>query len=68
MKVRLGVLKDKKPKEYKLSKKYLKFLSLRTKLNDEERFAKANFIIDNNSDLVFLKKQIHDFLKNHEMI
>jgi hypothetical protein len=38
MKVRLGVLKDKKPKEYKLSKKYLKFLSLRTKLNDEERY------------------------------
>lgn len=38
MKVRLGVLKDKKPKEYKLSKKYLNFLSKRTKLNDKERY------------------------------
>jgi len=46
--------------------RFNKIVSLQ--LNDEERFAKANFIIDNNSDLVFLKKQIHDFLKNHEMI
>jgi len=38
MKVRLSVLKDKKPKEYKLAKKYLKFLSNRTKLNDKERY------------------------------
>ena len=37
MKVRLEVLKDKKPKEYKLSKKYFEFLGKRTKLNDEER-------------------------------
>ena len=38
MKVRLEVLKDKKPKEYKLSKKYFEFLGKRTKLNDEERY------------------------------
>jgi len=33
-------------------------------LKDEERFEKANFIIDNNSDLIFLKKQILEILKN----
>ncbi len=38
MKVRLEVLKDKKPKEYKLSKKYFEFLGKRTKLSDEERY------------------------------
>ncbi len=32
MKVRLEVLKDKKPKEYQLSKKYFDFLGKRTKL------------------------------------
>lgn len=38
MKVRLEVLKDKKPKEYKLSKKYFEFLGKRTKLKDAERY------------------------------
>ena len=38
MKVRLEVLKDKKPKEYELSKKYFEFLGKRTKLNDKERY------------------------------
>ena len=38
MKVRLEVLKDKKPQEYKLAKKYFKFLSKRTDLNDDERY------------------------------
>ena len=38
MKVRLEVLKDKKPKEYKLSEKYLKFLGERTKLKNKERY------------------------------
>ena len=38
MKVRLQVLKDKKPKEYKLSKKYFEFLGKRTKLSGEERY------------------------------
>ena len=38
MKVRLEVLKDKKPKEYKLSKKYFEFLGKRTKLDNEERY------------------------------
>ena len=38
MKVRLEVLKDKKPKEYKLSKKYFEFLGKRTKLSGEERY------------------------------
>jgi hypothetical protein len=38
MKVRLGVLKNKKPQEYKLAKKYLNFLSARTKLSENERY------------------------------
>ena len=42
MKVRLEVLKDKKPQEYKLSEKYFKFLGERTKLKNEERY-KFNF-------------------------
>lgn len=42
MKVRLEVLKNKKPQEYKLSEKYLEFLGKRTKLKNEERY-KFNF-------------------------
>lgn len=38
MKVRLEVLKDKKPQQYKLAKKYFEFLSYRTKLNDKDRY------------------------------
>ena len=38
MKVRLEVLKDKKPKEYNLAKKYFEFLSQRTRLSEEERY------------------------------
>jgi len=38
MKVRLEVLKYKKPEQYKLSKKYLEFLSKRTKLPENERY------------------------------
>ena len=38
MKVRLEVLKDKKPQEYTLSEKYLNFLSERTKLKNKERY------------------------------
>jgi hypothetical protein len=38
MKVRLEVLKDTKPKQYKLSKKYFDFLGKRTKLSDNERY------------------------------
>jgi hypothetical protein len=38
MKVRLEVLKYKKSKQYKLSKKYLDFLGKRTKLSDNERY------------------------------
>lgn len=38
MKVRLEVLKNKKPDEYKLAKRYFEFLGKRTKLNDEERY------------------------------
>jgi len=37
MKVRLEVLKDKKPDQYKLSKKYFEFLGKRTKLSENER-------------------------------
>lgn len=38
MKVRLNVLKNKKPEEYKLSERYFKFLGERTKLNNNERY------------------------------
>ena len=38
MKVRLEVLKDKKPEQYKLSKQYFEFLGNRTKLNDIDRY------------------------------
>jgi len=38
MKVRLEVLKNKKPEQYNLSKKYFNFLSQRTKLDDKSRF------------------------------
>jgi hypothetical protein len=44
MKVRLEVLKNKKPEEYKLAKKYFKFLSKRTDLSEDERY-KAKFVI-----------------------
>lgn len=38
MKVRLEVLKDKKPEQYSLSNKYFKFLGKRTKLDSKERY------------------------------
>jgi hypothetical protein len=38
MKVRLNVLKNKKPEQYTLSKKYLDFLSERTKLDKITRY------------------------------
>ena len=38
MKVRLEVLKNKKPKEYALAKRYFIFLGNRTKLDEEERY------------------------------
>lgn len=38
MKVRLEVLKDKKPEQYRLSKKYFDFLGKRTKLSENERY------------------------------
>lgn len=43
MKVRLEVLKDIKPEQYKLSKKYFDFLSKRTSLNNDDRY-KSIFI------------------------
>ena len=43
MKVRLGVLKDKKPKQYALANKYFKFLGNRTNLNEKDRY-KARFV------------------------
>ena len=44
MYVRLRVLKDKKPQQYKLSERYFKFLGERTALKNEERY-KFNFKI-----------------------
>ena len=44
MKVRLEVLKEKKPQEYNLAKKYFNFLRQRTKLNEDQRY-KSIFII-----------------------
>lgn len=38
MKVRLDVLKDKKPREYSLANRYFKFLSRRTDLSEDERY------------------------------
>jgi hypothetical protein len=38
MKVRLEVLKDKKPEQYSISKKYFEFLKKRTKLDNKERY------------------------------
>lgn len=38
MKVRLEVLKAKKPEQFKLSKKYFEFLGNRTKLDNKERY------------------------------
>ena len=38
MKVRLEVLKNKKPEQYKLSKKYFDFLGKRTKLDNKTRY------------------------------
>jgi hypothetical protein len=38
MKVRLEVLKLKKPEQYNLSKKYFDFLGERTKLNNKDRY------------------------------
>jgi hypothetical protein len=38
MKVRLKVLQSKKPKQYALANKYLKFLGKRTKLNETDRY------------------------------
>jgi benzoyl-CoA reductase/2-hydroxyglutaryl-CoA dehydratase subunit BcrC/BadD/HgdB len=44
MKVRLEVLKDLKPAQFALSKRYFEFLSGRTKLDDDKRY-KATFKI-----------------------
>ena len=41
MKVRLEVLKDKKPQQYALSKKYFEFLGKRTKLDNNQRYNSA---------------------------
>ena len=38
MKVRLKVLKNKKPREYSLSNKYFNFLKKRTKLDNKSRY------------------------------
>jgi hypothetical protein len=38
MKVRLEVLKNKKPEQYALSKKYFDFLGKRTKLDNNDRY------------------------------
>ena len=38
MKVRLGVLRRKKPDEYKLAERYFKFLGKRTKLTNTDRY------------------------------
>lgn len=38
MKVRLEVLKNKKPKQFELANKYFRFLGERTKLDEKERY------------------------------
>jgi hypothetical protein len=44
MKVRLEVLKNKKPKQYKLSKKYFEFLGKRTHADDDAKRFKMSFV------------------------
>ena len=44
MKVRLELMKNKKPEQYNLAKRYFEFLSKRTSLDDTERY-KTVFII-----------------------
>jgi hypothetical protein len=39
MKVRLEVLKNKKPEQYNISKRYFEFLGKRTKLNNKSRYS-----------------------------
>ena len=41
--VRLRVLKDKKPREYKLAEKYFEFLKERTKIKDDDKRKKLIF-------------------------
>lgn len=48
MYVRLRALKDQKPLQYKLSKRYFTFLGKRTKMDEEERY-KRKFIINPKS-------------------
>ena len=43
MYVRLKVLKDKKPQEFKLSEKYFQFLGKRTKIKGEKERKKFKF-------------------------
>ena len=43
MKVRLEVLKNKKPEQYKLSKKYFEFLGKRSHVDDKKRY-KMSFV------------------------
>ena len=38
MKVRLEVLKDKKPEQFRIANKYFKFLGKRTKLDEKDRY------------------------------
>ena len=45
MKVRLEVIKNKKPQQYILAKRYFDFLGKRTKLNEDQRYH-ATFNID----------------------
>ena len=47
MYVRLKVLKDKKPNEFKLSQKYFKFLGKRTKIKDDNKRKKFTFKLTN---------------------
>ena len=48
MKVRLNVLKNKKPDQYKLANKYFHFLGKRTKLDEKDRY---NLSFDNDNDV-----------------
>jgi len=48
MYVRLKVLKDKKPKEFKLSERYFKFLGKRTKIKGEKERKEFIFKINHN--------------------
>lgn len=64
MKVRLEVLKNKKPEQYQLSKKYFEFLGKRTQQKDDALRMKMHF---NFWHIVTFVRQKIEFVNDIEM-